>query len=117
MGTVRIVKHEAVPDCGSFEVRFPDGRPSRFFYWDNLPSRRLNPQTSDRETALARAKAAARAASGQPMTVWIYVNASKRVEDPDHLKVFANADAAEAWSAENDPEGVAFEYEVIAPPA
>jgi hypothetical protein len=30
-----------------------------------------------------------------------------------HLKVFANADAAEAWFAENDPEGVAFEYEVI----
>ena len=31
-------------------------------------------------------------------------------------KVFANQDAAEAWFAENDPEGVAFEYEVIAPP-
>ena len=27
-------------------------------------------------------------------------------------KVFANADAAEAWFAENDPEGVAFEYPV-----
>jgi hypothetical protein len=26
---------------------------------------------------------------------------------------FANADAAEAWFAENDPEGVAFEYEVL----
>ena len=32
-------------------------------------------------------------------------------------KVFANKDAAEACSAENDPEGVAFEYEVIGPPA
>jgi hypothetical protein len=29
--------------------------------------------------------------------------------DPDHLKVFANADAAEKWFEENDPEGVAFE--------
>jgi len=29
------------------------------------------------------------------------------------LLVFANADAAEAWFAENDPEGVAFEYEVL----
>ena len=38
------------------------------------------------------------------------------VGDPEHLKVFANADAAEAWFAENDPEGVAFEYEVIQPP-
>jgi hypothetical protein len=60
---VRIIKHEAVPGCGSFEVRFPNG-PSRFFYWDDLPSRRLNPQTLDRETALEKAKAAARAAQG-----------------------------------------------------
>ena len=39
---------------------------------------------------------------------------SKQVGDPDHLKVFANAEAATAWFAENDPEGVAFEYEIIA---
>jgi hypothetical protein len=51
------------------------------------------------------------------MTVLIYVDTSKQVGDPEHLKVFANADAAEAWFAENDPEGVAFEYEVIEPPA
>lgn len=25
---IRIIKHEAVPDCGSFEVWFPDGRAS-----------------------------------------------------------------------------------------
>ncbi|HVI79700.1 MAG TPA: hypothetical protein VM715_16325 [Candidatus Acidoferrum sp.] len=43
----------------------------------------------------------------------IYVNTSKQVGDRDHLKVFANADAAEAWFKENDPEGVAFEYEVL----
>jgi DsbC/DsbD-like thiol-disulfide interchange protein len=51
------------------------------------------------------------------MTVFIYVDTSKEVGDPDHLKVFANAnanaDAAEAWFAENDPEGVAFEYNVL----
>jgi hypothetical protein len=28
---IRIIKHEAVPKCGSFEVRFSDGRPSEFF--------------------------------------------------------------------------------------
>jgi hypothetical protein len=28
------------------------------------------------------------------------------------VKVFANTDAAETWLEENDPEGVAFEYEV-----
>jgi hypothetical protein len=27
--------------------------------------------------------------------------------------VFANVDAAESWFAKNDPEGVAFEYEVL----
>jgi hypothetical protein len=30
---------------------------------------------------------------------------------------FVDADYAEAWFAENDPEGVAFEYEVPGPPA
>jgi hypothetical protein len=47
------------------------------------------------------------------MTDLIYVNTSKQVGDRDHLKVFANADAAEIWIEENDPEGVAFEYEVM----
>jgi len=28
MAKVRLIKHEAVPKCGSFEVRFADGRPS-----------------------------------------------------------------------------------------
>ena len=46
-------------------------------------------------------------------TVFVYVNTSKQVGDPEHIKVFANADAAEAWFAENDREGVAFEYEVL----
>jgi hypothetical protein len=39
------------------------------------------------------------------MKVFIYVDTSKEVGDPDHLKVFANAAAAEAWFTENDPEG------------
>jgi hypothetical protein len=47
------------------------------------------------------------------MTVLVYVNTSKQVGDKDHLKVFANADAAEKWLEEHDPEGVAFEYEVL----
>jgi hypothetical protein len=61
MSTVRLIKHEVIPDCGSFEVRFDDGRPSRYFYWDDLPSRRLRPDLVDSETALERAKAFARA--------------------------------------------------------
>jgi hypothetical protein len=46
------------------------------------------------------------------MTVWIYVDTSKQVGDQDHLKVFASEEAANAWFAEHDPEGVAFEYPV-----
>jgi hypothetical protein len=29
------------------------------------------------------------------------------------MKVFPTTDAAETWLEENDPEGVAFEYEVL----
>jgi hypothetical protein len=47
------------------------------------------------------------------MTVWIYVDTNKQVGDPEHLKVFASEDAAEKWFEENDPAGVAFEYEVL----
>jgi hypothetical protein len=47
------------------------------------------------------------------MTVFIYVNTSKQVGDKDHLKVFATTDSAETWLEENDPEDVAFEYEVL----
>ena len=43
----------------------------------------------------------------------IYVNTNKQIGDPDHLKVFANADLADEWFKENDSEGVAFEYEVL----
>jgi hypothetical protein len=47
-------------------------------------------------------------------TVWIYVDTIKQAGDKDHLKVFATEEAAERWLAENDPEGVAFVYEVQA---
>jgi len=46
-------------------------------------------------------------------TVWIYVDTNKEVGDVDHLKVFAMPELADEWFKENDPEGVAFEYEVL----
>ena len=46
-------------------------------------------------------------------TVFVYVNTSNQVGDAEHVKVFANVDAAETWSEENNPEGVAFEDEVL----
>jgi hypothetical protein len=38
---IRLIKHEAVPGCGSYELRFPDGRPSRYVYfeWDRARHR------------------------------------------------------------------------------
>ena len=47
--------------------------------------------------------------TGPMKTVLIYVNPRKQVGDVDHLKVFANQEAADRWFKAN--EGVAFEYE------
>jgi hypothetical protein len=63
MKTARI-RITAVPGCGSFEVRYADDRPSQFFHWDDIPARRLRPETLDREIALEQAKAVARAVEG-----------------------------------------------------
>ena len=46
-------------------------------------------------------------------TVWIYVDTRFHVGHPGYLKVFAGEEAATRWLEENDPEGVAFEYDVI----
>jgi hypothetical protein len=61
--TIRLIKHEAIPKCGSYEVRFPDGKPSRYFYWDDEASRRLRPEIMTSEEALEQAKAFARTAT------------------------------------------------------
>jgi hypothetical protein len=62
MPTVRLIKHEVVAKCGSYEVRI-DGRRSQFFYWDDLPSRRLRSEQMLRKQALELAKALARGLS------------------------------------------------------
>jgi hypothetical protein len=61
MPDARLIKHETVPNCGSYEVRYSDGRPSRYFYWDDQPSRRLDPNTLTGAQALELAKALTRA--------------------------------------------------------
>lgn len=47
------------------------------------------------------------------MQVWIYTDTSHGIGHPDQLKVFATGEAADAWLAEHDPEGVAFSYPVL----
>ena len=58
---IRVIRHELIPQRGSFEVRFADGRPSRYFYWDDVAGRRLRPETLTQEQARDEAKAFARA--------------------------------------------------------
>jgi hypothetical protein len=56
----------------------------------------------------------AQAEEGSVMkTIWIYVDTRRRVGHPDHIKAFADPEDAERWFKANDPEGVAFEYEMI----
>ena len=52
MANIHIIKHEAVPKCGSFGVCFSDGRPSQYFYWEDLPGRRLRQGLVASEVAL-----------------------------------------------------------------
>jgi hypothetical protein len=40
MTSVRIIKHEAIPQTGSYEVKFTDGRSSVYHYFDDDPGRR-----------------------------------------------------------------------------
>jgi len=61
VSTVRLIKHEAVPKCGSFEARFADRTPSKYFYWDDITGRRLRPEQVDSKEALDKPKSFARA--------------------------------------------------------
>ncbi|MCK1437389.1 hypothetical protein [Bradyrhizobium sp. 15] len=47
---IRIIRHEAVPQTGSFEVRFPDGRASVYFYFEDIAGRRMRPELLDSAT-------------------------------------------------------------------
>ena len=58
---IRIVRHEAVPQTGSYEVRFFDGRPSQFFYFDDIASRRSRLEMLTSKQALEHARRVARA--------------------------------------------------------
>jgi len=57
---IRVMQHEAVPGCGSYEVRFPDRRPSKYFYFEKLADRRLRPDRVEQTVAEQNAKRFAR---------------------------------------------------------
>ena len=60
--TVRLNEHETIPQTGSYELRFSDGRPSVYFYFDDDPGRRsitgkmTGAEASEKGKALARAE-------------------------------------------------------------
>jgi len=49
-----IIRHEGVKGSGSYEVKFSDGRPPKFFNWDDDP--RVRPAVLTSEQALEKAK-------------------------------------------------------------
>jgi hypothetical protein len=61
---IRIIPHtiKEIPDCGSFEVWFEDGRESVYFRWDDNAGRRSISKsvTMDRKEALEAAQELAR---------------------------------------------------------
>jgi len=57
---VRLIRHSVIPNQGSFEVRFADGRPSVYFYWEDDASRRAVNKRLTLEQALEAAKKLAR---------------------------------------------------------
>ena len=52
-----IVRHEGPKDSGSYQVRFSDGRPHKFFNWDDDLSRQGRPGVLTSEQALEKARA------------------------------------------------------------
>ena len=61
---IRFLKHTAapaVPDSGSYEVRFPDGPESVYLYFDDNPGRRSITRALSSEEAERKAKELARA--------------------------------------------------------
>jgi hypothetical protein len=61
--TVRLIKHEVVPDCGGYEVQYSDGRAS--VYFDDIAGRGVRSDQMDREQALRAAQAFARFARAE----------------------------------------------------
>jgi hypothetical protein len=59
MTSVCIIRHEAIPQTGSYEVKFTDGRPSVFHYFDDDPGRRSITGKMTSAQAVEKAKAAA----------------------------------------------------------
>jgi hypothetical protein len=54
---VQLTRNFSWTSAARDQVRFPDGRPSKYLHWDDLPSRQLRPDLITSEVALEQAKA------------------------------------------------------------
>ena len=101
---IRIIRHEAVPKTGSFEVRFADGRESKYFYFDDVPGRRLRPEIpkafaraeKDKDYRTGRPSATLpRAPGAPPLTTAKIPSRPKQVLPPNHavlvVRLYASA--------------------------
>jgi hypothetical protein len=68
--------------------------------------------SSPRETRKQR-RASPGSKKDAAIKVWIYIDKSKQVGDPDQLKVFTSQAAADGWFEDHGPEGVVVAYPVM----
>jgi hypothetical protein len=47
------------------------------------------------------------------ITIWTYADTRYRVGHPDHIEAFANPETQGRGFKADDPEGIAFEYQII----
>ena len=53
------------------------------------------------------------AQTSSPQKIWIYVDTTRVLSNDGNSKLLANLNLARAWLTENNPEGVAFDYEIL----
>ena len=81
-------------------------------YLKTLSARRGMRKGLPRETSKQR-RASPASKQDAAMKVWIYIDGSKQIGDPDHLKVFTSRAAADGWFEDHGPEGVVVAYPVM----
>jgi hypothetical protein len=64
--TIRLIKHEVIPNCRSYEVPLLGWPVPQFFYWDDETGRRVRPDQHTSEQVLKLAREFAQAMRGRP---------------------------------------------------
>ena len=81
MSAIRIIKHEAVPGCGSFEV-LPGRSAHQYFYWDDIPARRLRPDPDGSRNCAGEGEGVSEGCSAP----FLVVKLARRTRFPDDIR-------------------------------